>query len=201
MLSSYVLKVSGIRQKSSLGLCGCCEWATLFNMRTALSAAVIAFCLTARADAQDVTVTYRDGAADRFMIESQSCPLAQTQFVIDLRTSVAGVLIDTAYGGLGSRDPLPALVVAGDATLAPVNDGDQILTLMVHQLAPQDRVVVTLDTDDSISDTEGQRVHVSGSEIAGSTVRMVVGGIGTEAAFDAQGDAHLDNPTCLALSS
>lgn len=147
-------------------------------------------------------MSYRDGApADTFVIENQSCALFNAQFVIDLHTSVAGVLIDTAYGGPGSWDPLPAILTEGDATLAPVSDGDRRLEIQVNALQPDGRVAVTLDTDDSVSATEGQRVHVSGSEIAGATVQMVVGGIGTQAVFDTLGDATLVNPTCLAPSS
>lgn len=115
-----------------------------------------------------VEVAFQDGNPwDFFLITNSGCPISEADFVIDLSTSVAGVLIDTTYGGPGTQDPLPAELARGDAILAPVADGDQQLIITIAHLAPENDILLQMDVDDTSTVAPGMRISVANSEIAG----------------------------------
>ena len=64
--------------------------------------------ISATPAASFVEVQFADGVPwDVFTITGTGCPISDAMMLINLRTSAAGVLIDTTYGGPGSQDPLP----------------------------------------------------------------------------------------------
>lgn len=165
---------------------------------------IAAHVLTASAAQALVEVGFNDGRWDVFTISATGCPIAEAVIVIDLVPSVAGVIIDTTYGGPGFQDPLPAQLVSGNATLAPVADGAQQLTVAVSLLDEASPIVLQMDVDDTIGTMNGSRISVARSEIAGAEVRVTVGGATSTGIFDDIGIARLTAPDtvpdCNALS-
>lgn len=159
-----------------------------------------AFVICAQAaGAEGLDIKFRDGApGDMFHVINMGCPVIQSALTFDLTTSAGGVVIDTAYGGIGTQDPRNVEIIAGSAALVPVNDGDQTLTLLLDLLPTGAGVVVSFDVDDTISDNRGNRVSVAGSEIAGATVTLAAPEASATATFDANGNTLLTPPQALA---
>lgn len=151
-----------------------------------------------------VEVTFRDGNPwDVFLITSTDCPIRDAELRIDLTTSVAGVLIDTEYGGAGSQDPLPAELASGDATLVPVADGDQLLIVKIARLDDETPIRLQMDVDDTAGTQYAPRIQVALDEMTGATVTLTHAGSTTSAPFDASGLARVpsakDAPSCALI--
>ena len=142
--------------------------------------------------AADITLGIFDGNPhDRIVLTNTGCGVLAGTLVIDLTTSAAGLLIDTEYGGAGTKDPMPVEVERGALRLDPVRDGDRSLTIHVDALHPSETASVTLDLDDERGWWPGPRVEVWGEEIAGTIARFDQGGAQAGAVFDATGQAWL----------
>lgn len=141
-------------------------------MKHILLSAIIVFA-PAKLAANELLVWFQDGnPADRILVHNTGCPISGAKLTIDFRSSSGKVLIDTTYGGPGSRDPLDVQVARGDIRIIPPQDGAQILEIMIDDMQRGAIAEVTMDVDDQISATENMRVGVSGSEVAGTTVRL-----------------------------
>ncbi len=151
-----------------------------------------------------VEVTFRDGNPwDVFLITSTDCPISEAELRIDLTTSVAGVLIDTEYGGAGTQDPLPAELASGDAILRPVSDGDQLLTVQITRLDVDTPIRLQMDVDDTAGTQYAPRVQVALHEMTGATVTLSYAGSTTSAPFDPNGLARVplaeNAPSCALI--
>ena len=84
--------------------------------------AVILSLLATSAQA-DLSLRMEDGDPhDRFWIRNtDSCGSVNGILDIDFTPSKGGVLLDTEYGGLGTKDPMPVEVELGPIRLAPRN--------------------------------------------------------------------------------
>lgn len=167
--------------------------------------AVSAALLAASPATATIEVRFRDGNPwDTFDFRNSGCAIYDAVILVDLSTSIAGVLIDTAYGGAGTQDPMPAELSEGQATLAPVNDGDQEFTVEIDKLDDTDRIQVRLDVDDTAGSAYAPKVEVYGDEITGATVTLIYADATTTGTFDANGNARValpDNvPGCELLS-
>jgi len=122
----------------------------------------------------DLAVRFSEGAPkDRFSLTNTAdCALGPAQITVDLGTAPAGLIFDVSASGAGVEVFQPFEVVSGAqnlATLPKVTDGDTAVTLNLKGLAAGETVAFTIDIDDTGG---GREITVSGSEIAGASVRM-----------------------------
>ncbi|MGH1477109.1 MAG: aggregation factor core [Geminicoccales bacterium] len=135
-------------------------------MRSWALAAVL-FCWASPLSA-DVQVRFDEGAPkDRFTISNlDGCSLGAAAITIDLRGSAYGLIFDVTGRGAGVEVFQPFELSEGSENLkaAPVvRDGDNQLTLDLHDLAAGASLSFTIDVDDTANNRE---ITVSGSEIA-----------------------------------
>ena len=161
-------------------------------------------CLASPAVGQ-IEVQFQDGNPwDTFAITNTGCAIIQAKLDIDLSTSLAGVLIDTEYGGPGTKDPMPAELARGKATLSPVTDGDQHIHLAIRKLDSGTPIQVRLDVDDTAGSRYAPKVEVYGDEITGATVTLDYAGQKTHGTFNAAGRATValpeNTPDCALVS-
>jgi len=135
-------------------------------MRSWALAAVL-FCWASSLSA-DVQVRFDEGAPkDRFTISNlDGCSLGAAAITIDLRGSAYGLIFDVTGRGAGVEVFQPFELSEGSENLKAtpvVLDGDNQLTLDLHDLAAGASLSFTIDVDDTANNRE---ITVSGSEIA-----------------------------------
>ncbi|WP_297616135.1 hypothetical protein [uncultured Roseicyclus sp.] len=109
-----------------------------------------------------------------------SCAAVSGRVRIDFGASAGSVVIDTEYGGAGTRDPAPVRVVSGPAVVMPVPDGARSIVIVVSDLPPRGQVIVTLDIDNERGWFEDGRVVATPRDIAGSTAEFVAPGLDSD---------------------
>lgn len=144
----------------------------------------------------DLSIRFDEGAPkDRFTLtNSADCATGAMAVTIDLGTAPAGLIFDTTSQGAGVEVFQPFEVVAGREnleTLPDVADGDAAISLAIVGLAPGASVAFTIDVDDTGG---GREITVSGSEIAGASVRL--DGAMQQGVFDDRARATLPLPPC-----
>lgn len=154
--------------------------------------------LSATAAAADLTVRFEEGAPkDRFTLTNTGdCALPAMVVTLDLGTAPAGLIFDVTGAGAGVQVFQPFEVVSGGDALieAPqVRDGDSAVTLRLKGLAAGADVAFTVDVDDTGG---GREITVSGSEIAGASVRMAMGGVMQSGVMDATARATVPMGAC-----
>jgi hypothetical protein len=164
---------------------------------------LITFALTVMATsatAQNLTIQFSDGAPkDRIMLTNAGCPLADAVITLDLEESQGRLIFDTTSQGAGVEVYQPVEITSGSATIAPVNDGDKILQILVKSLATGEKLSLTADIDDTLD--ASRQITVSGSEMAGASVslvlndRVLTGIFGTDGA--ASIGASVPKSTCM----
>ena len=146
----------------------------------------------------DLDVRFIEGApTDRFVFTNTGgCSLGAATLTVDLAGSAAGLIFDTTAAGQGVEVFQPFRLVSGaDQVIgAPmVSDGDQQVTLSLRDLPVGQSVAFTIDVDDTL----GQRqITVSGSEIAGASVRAQIAGQNNAATFATSARATVQTPPC-----
>lgn len=164
----------------------------------------LAFCLfAAPASAQDLIVQFTDGAPkDSITLVNAGCALSDAMVVIDLGGSQGGLIFDVTSGGAGVEVFQPVEITSGYGALSKVRDGDKRLQILVRSLAAGETFGVTADLDDTASDRE---ITVTGSEMAGATVRLALKDRVVSGVFDATGTAKLalpnDASVCFAAAN
>lgn len=146
----------------------------------------------------DILVRFIEGAPkDRFDITNQrACALEQTDVVIDLSGSAAGLLFDVTGQGAGVDVFQPFELVAGADAVAShtaVRDGDRQVTLKVSRLGPGASIAFTVDVDDTV---DARGITIAGSEIQGAVVRVGRQGSYASGAFSREGTARVTMPAC-----
>jgi len=142
-----------------------------------------------------ITVRFQDGnPKDLFTIVNTGCELVDAVLVIDLRNSRNGAVIDTEYGGVGTKDPLDVLVEAGDISLPDIEDGTQVLHVFIGVLPDGGEAVISLDLDDTNPQSRATRVEVGGSDIAGAEVSISLEGVTTSGVMDETATANVTTP-------
>ena len=157
-----------------------------------------ALLLSATAATADLAVQFDEGAPkDRFTITNTGdCPLPAMDLTLDLGTAPAGLIFDVTGAGAGVQVFQPFEMVAGGDALIEVPqvlDGDNAVRLRLNGLAAGAEVAFTVDVDDTGG---GREITVSGSEIAGASVRMAMGGIMQSAVMDDTARAMLPLQAC-----
>ena len=133
-----------------------------------------AFSLLAGFALAELRVDFAEGAPkDRFSIQNAgACPLAAFELEIDLSGSAGGLIFDTAAAGPGVQVYQPFELASGAervVEIAPLADGDRRLTLKLSGLDPAERVVFTIDVDDTLGVSP---TRVAGAEIEGAGIRI-----------------------------
>jgi len=121
-----------------------------------------------------------------------SCEIVAGALVLDFRNSKGKIVIDTAYGGIGTKDPMPVEVETGNITVRPVADGDREIVVLIGSIAPNGTAVVTLDFDNDASGWFTQRVSILDADVAGTFARFETPNELTSGVFETQ--AKLDLP-------
>jgi len=149
----------------------------------------------------ELSISIRDGDPhDRiFVSNTGACTLARGVLGIDFTMSSGGVLIDTQYGGAGTKDPMPVEVEYGPLHVHAVADGDRQIVIEVDVLLPGQSGTVTLDVDNEASPWFAQRVSILADHLEGSTARFAAAGHDATAVFDASGSVVVPLPddTCM----
>lgn len=151
-----------------------------------------AICVATPVLSADLVVSFRDGAPkDRFTLSYEgSCATKAMRVDIDLGTAPAGLIFDTTSAGAGVDVFQPLEWVVGSARTSAVTDGDTVVSLELDALAPGETLAFTVDIDDT---TSTRQITVSGSEMAGATLRVGK----QDALFDATGAARIALEPCL----
>lgn len=134
--------------------------------------------LSATTATADLAVRFDEGAPkDRFTLTNTGdCALPAMVVTLNLGTAPAGLIFDVTGSGAGVEVFQPFEMVSGGDALAElptVLDGDNAVKLKLNGLAAGANVAFTVDVDDTAG---GREITVSGSEIAGASVRMAMGG-------------------------
>ena len=159
------------------------------------AALILAPAMTLAQDAE-LTVLIRDGDPhDRIYIRNTGrCQLASGVLGLDFTTSAGGILIDTAYGGAGTKDPMPVEVESGPVSVHPVLDGDRQIVIDIENLAPGHSGVVTLDVDNEASGWFASRVSILNDHLEGTGARFASMSQDAQGVFDASGAVVIGLP-------
>lgn len=154
--------------------------------------------LSATTAIADLAVRFDEGAPkDRFTLTNTgACALPAMVVTLDLGTAPAGLIFDVTGAGAGVEVFQPFEVVSGGDTLIEVPevlDGDNAIQLKLTGLAAGADVAFTVDVDDTGG---GREITVSGSEIAGASVQMTMGGVMQSGVMDATARATLPVGAC-----
>lgn len=158
---------------------------------------VAAICLAGAAQA-DIEMRFIEGAPkDAFVLTALGgCAVGPMEIALDLSGSDAGLVFDVTEAGAGVQVFQPFELVSGRdlvQQLPEVRDGDQALVLALSGLPVGAPVRFTIDLDD----TKGARgITVSGSEIAGATVRVTQAGVRYDGVFGTDARARVALPGC-----
>ena len=130
------------------------------------------------AEAGGLSVSMADGDPhDRIRLRNTGdCAVVAGALQLDFRGSKGAIVLDTAYGGIGTKDPMPVDVEVGNITVPPVADGDREMTILIGSIAPGAKAVVTLDFDNDASGWFARRVSILGNDVVGTVARYAVPG-------------------------
>ncbi|WP_375282075.1 hypothetical protein [Pseudooctadecabacter sp.] len=151
---------------------------------------------TTMAQTAEVSVMIRDGDPhDRIYIRNTGrCPLGYGVLGLDFTTSAGHILIDTAYGGAGTKDPMPVEVESGPLSVHPVLDGDRQIVMDIEGLAQGQSGVVTLDVDNEASGWFASRVSILNDHLEGTEARFASMSQDARGVFDATGTVIIGLP-------
>ena len=130
--------------------------------------------LAGQAAAGGLEISMADGDPhDRIWLRNHvDCEIIAGALVLDFRGSEGQIVIDTAYGGVGTKDPMPVEVEVGNISVVPVADGDQEITILMGGIAPGGEAVVTLDFDNGGNNWFSQRVSILSKNVVGTVARF-----------------------------
>lgn len=154
--------------------------------------------LCATAAQADLNISFIEGAPkDRFQINNDgSCDIKSATLSVDLSSSQGALIFDVTGSGAGVEVYQPFELVEGQSALATVPsvlDGQTALSLDVARLKPGASIAFTIDVDDTLGARE---ITVTGSEIAGATVRLAQGNQTNSAVFSSAASATLPWQSC-----
>lgn len=169
-------------------------------MRT-LFAAIFSLCAVTSAQAS-VEVRFYEGAPkDRFTImNTGECMLTDFELVINLDGSAGGLLFDTTENGAGVEVYQPFEVSEGVMELqsGKVFDGDRSLSLRILELPVAGQASFTIDVDDTLKNSDLGQIRVSGAEINGGGVQLIVSGDKViNGTFTEEANVRLANVPCV----
>lgn len=148
------------------------------------------------ADTPKLGIVIADGDPhDRIHLLNQSdCNIVSGTITIDFTASDGKIIIDTQYGGIGTKDPMPVEIEKGMIAVEPVSDGARAITIHAIGLPPNDSAIVTLDVDNNQSGWFSRRVSILAQDLNGTVARYSRTRFETETKFNKTGTATLDLP-------
>lgn len=148
------------------------------------------------AERAELSVSISDGDPfDRIFIQnSGECTLVQGALELDFTTSQGRVLIDTEYGGPGTKDPMPVAVEHGPLQVRNVVDGDRQIVIEINGLLPFQSGIVTLDVDNEATGWFAGRVSILGQHLSGTTARFTAQGQDASGIFGDTGEVVITLP-------
>lgn len=146
----------------------------------------------------DVQVQFFEGAPkDRFVMTNiGDCDLGPSEIEINFSGTTAGLIFDVTGAGAGVEVFQPFEVATGASFLASepmIADGDQVATLVLKNLGPQQSIAFTIDVDDT---SGGREITVSDDEMRGATVTLSANGETRSSALEANAKAMLKTDAC-----
>ena len=159
--------------------------------------AAFAFCLLAApASAQELIVQFSDGAPkDSITLLNSGCDLSDAMVMIDLGGSRDGLKFDATSEGSVNYQPVE--ITSGYGALSPVRNGDQRIQILVRSLTAGDTFGLSATLGDGGS-------TVTGSGLAGASVRLALKDRVLSGVFDTAGTAKIalpnDSSVCLAAA-
>jgi hypothetical protein len=155
-------------------------------------AGLVGSAVPALADTAQLDVFVQEAEPLDFVLirNAEVCGPVSGALTIDFRGSVGQVVIDTAFGGLGTQQFAPVETMIGPVRPAPVPDGAQEMVIFIAGLGPGDQALVTMDLDSEAETERLGRIEATVAEMAGSRAVFmgegeetpVVGDFGTDAA-------------------
>jgi hypothetical protein len=129
-----------------------------------------------------------------YLLNKGRCDIVSGTLTIDFKGSDGNILIDTQYGGKGTKDPMPVEIEKGLIAVDPVPDGAQKITIHLIALPPNGRAIVTLDVDNDQSGWFSRRVSILSEDLNGTTARYTRSKHISKATFGKTGTANLALP-------
>jgi len=128
----------------------------------------------------NVSFTFTESAPrDLFEVRNDSSRNQQIRRLrLDLDGSMGRLIFDTEEGPPGVNVFQPFRVESGDArliTVPVVQDGSDHLELDFQQFEPGQRFQFSIDVDDRLGDSDLGQIRISGRELEGSLLTVVVG--------------------------
>jgi hypothetical protein len=156
---------------------------SVFTLVAALSFAPVVSFADNHTCALSLSVGFIEGApVDRFVMANTSkTAIGPMDVSFDLRPSMGRLIFDTQNGGVGVEVFQP--FQSEDMTL-DVADGAEGLRMPLGGLAGNASASFTIDVDDRLSVSELGQIRVSGSEMQGAIVTVLVGETSYNAVFD-----------------
>ena len=171
-------------------------------LKSAISIAL--FLLATPVAAQDLIVQFAGGAPkDHISFHSSGCNLSNAVVLLDLTGSAGGLTFDGAAGSEAAKSTQPIEITSGYGALSPVRNGDKRVQILVHTLPPGE----ALNLAATLGDTAGQTsdVSVTGSEMAGASIRVALSDRVLKGTFDTAGTAKIalpaDASVCMASAN
>ncbi len=160
-----------------------------------MTLALITMCCSANAE---LKMHFVEGAPkDQFQIENASlCELSGGTLRLDLASSAGALVFDVSNSGAGVEVFQPFEIVLGRDVLVnepSVMDGQNFINFNIDTFAPGERLIFTIDVDDTLG---GREITVSGAEIAGATISHLYEGSLTTTTFLADASANLAMTSC-----
>lgn len=132
----------------------------------------------------DVTLVFTESAPrDRFEIRNNSSASQRIQrLTLDLNGSAGRLIFDTTEGGTGVDVFQPFRIEPGTARLGGtpvVLDGSERLSVDFTRFEPGDSFQFSIDVDDRLTASDLGQTRVSGSEMQGARLTVVIGAPGS----------------------
>lgn len=152
----------------------------------------------------DVSLAFTESAPrDRFEFRNESSAGQQIQRLrLDMANSAGRLFFDTVQGGSGVDVFQPFQVDSDDAQLATVpvvKDGSDRIDLVFRRFEPDQRFQFSIDVDDRLGDSDMGPTRVSGRELEGAQLTVMVGPAGSpdrelQARVDGSNRARMQAP-------
>lgn len=146
----------------------------------------------------NILTQFDEGAPkDRFTFTNQSaCSMDNVELLLDLSTSLAGLVFDIQAGGSGVEVFQPLEFVVGSNLLSAmptVEDGANSVVLDIASLPSGAAISFTIDIDDTLG---GREITVNGSEISGASVTLIRADRPVTATFSSAAKAEIEITDC-----
>lgn len=147
-----------------------------------------------------IKLAFSEGAPkDQFVITNTGHCVITAAIRIDLTRSAGRLIFDTTASGAGVEEYQPFEVSQGKDFVSKVlmiEDGDQLSMIKIKDLPPDTEIVITVDVDDQLSQSDLGQIRISGDEFEGATVSIFSNERRVNAVFGKDARTQLDLTPC-----